>query len=64
MIIHTEENPYTCICLGKDFLHKAHLKPNLGTHYKEKPHQCSYCDKAFSQKNIKRHSRTHTGEKL
>ena len=35
-------------------VHKAHLKPNSGTHYKEKPHQCSYCDKAFSQKRYQK----------
>lgn len=37
---------------------------HVRTHTKEKPHQCSQCEKSFSRaENLKIHTRSHSGEK-
>ena len=33
------------------------------THTREKGHNCSKCEKSFSQADLKKHHRPHTGEK-
>jgi uncharacterized Zn-finger protein len=63
---HNQEKPYTCKVLGcgKSFVMNTMLKRHNLTHTKERPYQCRFCTKTYTDFGGRQnHERSHTGER-
>nr|XP_028573633.1 zinc finger protein 331-like [Podarcis muralis] len=63
-IIHTGEEPYECLELGRNISCIDYLTFQEICHTAEKPYNCLLCGKSFRQSgHLSLHQRTHTGER-
>ncbi|KAG8173147.1 hypothetical protein JTE90_009840 [Oedothorax gibbosus] len=64
LVTHSDERPFECEQCDKRFKRNADLKVHLAeVHRPQNLIFCPVCNKQYRQRTIKRHMRTHSGEK-
>lgn len=62
--VQLEQKPFTCDICSKQFVRKANLRNHMEIHIGKEKVECIHCGLPMDEKNVKRHQKSHQGERL